>query len=145
MVTYLHLAYNERHPVTGMFTKVVIHSFGLGRAGGPQGAGPPGLLDLAVPHPGGGHGRRGRRAGAGARLAPAGWRGGAGPDLGSGGIGPAIRRVATGRRLDGDVMDRVLVALVAQRALELSSQPTATRWAAERVAIEGCPGFSDDA
>jgi hypothetical protein len=61
------------------------------------------------------------------------------------GIGAAVRRVATGRRLDADLVERVLFALVAQRALEPASKLAGTRWVAERVAIEGCPGFSDDA
>jgi hypothetical protein len=61
------------------------------------------------------------------------------------GIGAALRRVATGRRLDGDAVERVIFALVAQRALEPGSKLAATRWVAERVAIEGCPGFSEDA
>jgi hypothetical protein len=43
-------------------------------------------------------------------------------------IGAAIWRVATG-----------------QRALEPASKLAATRWVAERVFIEACPGFSDDA
>ena len=39
----------------------------------------------------------------------------------------------------------MLFALVAQRALEPGSKLAATRWVAERVAIAGCAGFSDDA
>ncbi len=61
------------------------------------------------------------------------------------GIGTAIRRVADGRRLDAGAVERVVFALVAQRALEPASKLAATRWIAERVAISGCPGFSDDA
>jgi len=61
------------------------------------------------------------------------------------GIGAAIRRVAQGRRLDGDAVERVVFALVAQRALEPGSKLAGTRWVAQRVAIEGCAGFSDDA
>jgi transposase len=38
----------------------------------------------------------------------------------------------------------VVFALVAQRALEPGSKLAATRWVAERVAIDGCPQFSDD-
>ena len=59
-------------------------------------------------------------------------------------IGRAIRRVAAGCRLNGDATERVIFALVAQRALEPGSKLAATRWVAERVAIEGCAGFSDD-
>ncbi|HEY4604949.1 MAG TPA: IS1634 family transposase, partial [Blastococcus sp.] len=61
------------------------------------------------------------------------------------GIGAAIRRAAEGRRLDGEQVERVVFALVAQRALEPGSKLAATGWVAERVAIEGCAGFSDDA
>jgi hypothetical protein len=53
---------------------------------------------------------------------------GAGLAVGALEIGAAIWRVATG-----------------QRALEPPSKLAATRWVAERVFIEGCPGFSDDA
>ena len=60
------------------------------------------------------------------------------------GIGAAIRRVAAGRRLDGETVERVVFALVAQRALEPGSKLAATRWVAERVAIDGLAGFSDD-
>ena len=59
-------------------------------------------------------------------------------------IGAAISRAAEGRRLDGLAAERVIFALTAQRALEPASKLAATRWVAERVFIEGCPGFSDD-
>jgi hypothetical protein len=42
-------------------------------------------------------------------------------------------------------VERVLFALVAERALEPGSKLAATGWVAERVAIPGCGGFSDDA
>jgi hypothetical protein len=38
----------------------------------------------------------------------------------------------------------VVFALVAQRALEPGSKLAGTRWVAERVAVEGLPGFTDD-
>ena len=60
-------------------------------------------------------------------------------------IGAAILKVAEGRRLDGEATERVIFALVAQRALEPGSKLAAMRWVAERVFLEGCPGFSDDA
>ena len=60
-------------------------------------------------------------------------------------IGRAIRRVAAGRRLDGEAAERVIFSLVAQRALEPGSKLAAARWVAGRVAVEGCPGFSEDA
>jgi hypothetical protein len=61
------------------------------------------------------------------------------------GIGAALRGVAEGRRLDGDAVERVLFALVAQRALEPGSKLAATGWVSERVAIADCAGFGDDA
>ncbi|HSO54215.1 MAG TPA: IS1634 family transposase, partial [Actinomycetes bacterium] len=61
------------------------------------------------------------------------------------GVGAAIRRVATGRRLDGEQVERVVFALVCQRACEPGSKLAATGWVAQRVAIAGCPGFTDDA
>jgi hypothetical protein len=39
----------------------------------------------------------------------------------------------------------VIFALVAQRALEPGSKLAATGWVAERVAIDACSGFSEDA
>ena len=61
------------------------------------------------------------------------------------GVGAALHRVAADRRLDAATVERVLFALVAQRALEPGSKLAATRWVAERVAIAGCGGFCDDA
>ncbi len=60
------------------------------------------------------------------------------------GIGAAIRRAATGRRLDAQAVERVVFALVAQRALEPGSKLAATTWVTERVVVEGLTGVSDD-
>jgi len=60
------------------------------------------------------------------------------------GIGAAIARSAAGRKLDAAVVERVLFALVAQRALAPASKLAGTRWVAERVAIEGLTGCTDD-
>lgn len=49
-----------------------------------------------------------------------------------------------GGRLDGQVVDWVVFALVAQRALEPSSKLDGTNWVADRVATEGLPAVSDD-
>jgi hypothetical protein len=145
VVRYLALAHNERHPVTGSPVAKVIHNFGradrvdreaLGRlvasisrflepdqavaaAAGTEVE----ILDC-------------RRLG-GAWTLDRLWE--------RLGIGAAIRRAAEGRRLDGEQVERVVFALVAQRALEPGSKLAATGWVAERVAIEGCAGFSDDA
>src|SRR3954462_4512078 len=60
------------------------------------------------------------------------------------GMGAAIRRAADGRQLDGEQLERVVFALVAQRACEPGSKLAATGWVAERVAIEGLIGLTDD-
>jgi len=60
------------------------------------------------------------------------------------GIGREMRRLLQGRRLD-DSAERVLLALVANRALAPSSKLAAARWASEDVMIAGLPATSDDA
>ena len=144
MVSYLQLAHNERHPVTGSPVAKVIHNFGRadlvdraalarlvgsisrflepGKAAAAAAAGEVEVLDS-------------RRMG-GAWVLGRVW------ELLE--IGAAISRAAEGRRLDGPAAERVIFALTAQRALEPASKLAATRWVAERVFIEGCPGFSDD-
>lgn len=145
VVSYLQLAHNERHPDSGNPVAKVIHNFGRAekvdrdalarlvasisrfltpeQAGAAAAAGEVEVLDS-------------RRLG-GAWTLDRVWE--------RLGIGAAIRRVAAGRRLDADAVERVVFALVAQRALEPGSKLAATKWVRERVAIEGCAGFSDDA
>lgn len=60
------------------------------------------------------------------------------------GIGKEMRRLLKGRRL-GDSAERVLFALVANRALAPSSKLAAARWVSEDVMINGLPATSDDA
>ena len=60
------------------------------------------------------------------------------------GIGAAVRRVAATRKIDGELAERVIFALVAQRALEPGSKLACTTWVAQRVFIEDLPGLSDD-
>jgi Transposase DDE domain len=60
------------------------------------------------------------------------------------GIGPAMRKLLKGRRLD-DSAERVLFALVANRALAPSSKLAAARWISEDVLITGLPATTDDA
>jgi hypothetical protein len=145
VVRYLQLAHNERHPQTGSPVAKVIHNFG--RADKVERDGLARLvssisrfLDPA----------QAVAAAAGAEVEVLDAR-----PLGGAwtldrlwerlGIGAAIRRVAEGRRLEGAAVERVCFALVAQRALEPGSKRAATGWVAGRVAIQGCPGFSDDA
>ena len=60
------------------------------------------------------------------------------------GIGPAMRGLLKGRRLDPSA-ERVLFALVANRALAPSSKLAAARWASEDVLIAGLPETTGDA
>jgi len=145
VVAYLQLAHNERHPETGSPTAKVIHNFGraekvdrdalarlvssISRFLTPEQAATAAVgVEVEVIDS--------RRLGAAWTLDRV-WE--------RLGIGAAIRRVATGRRLDAEAVERVIFALVAQRALEPGSKLAATGWVAERVAIQGCTGFSDDA
>ena len=144
VVSYLQLAHNERHSVSGNPVAKVIHNFGRAdqvdrdalarlvasisrfltpeQAAAAAGGGEVEVLDS-------------RRLG-GAWTLDRLWE--------RLGIGAAIRAAAAGRRLDGEAAERVVFALVAQRALEPGSKLAATRWVAERVAIDGLTGFSDD-
>jgi hypothetical protein len=142
VVRYLQLAHNERHPVSGSPVAKVIHNFG--RAEKVDRAALARLVSsisrFLTPEEAAAaaHGAEvevldSRRLGGTWTLDRI-WE--------RLGIGAAI---ATGRRLDGEAVERVVFALVAQRALEPGSKLAGTKWVAERVAIEGCQGFTDDA
>ena len=131
-MSYLQLAHNQRHPVSGNPVAKVIHNFGradqVDRAGlarlvasisrflTPEQA----LTATTAPtatttavgasEPGGGvEVLDSRRLGAAWTLDRI-WE--------RLGVGAAIRRVAVGRRLDGEQVERVVFALVCQRACE---------------------------
>ena len=144
VVAYLQLAHNQRHPRTGTSTATVIHNFGradqidrdalarlvasISRYLTPE---------QAATAAGGGQVEvLGSRRLGGAWTLDRVWQ--------RLEIGAALRRVAEGRRLDGEQVERVVFALVAQRALEPGSKLAATRWVGERVAIDGLAGLSDD-
>jgi len=144
-VTYLQLAHNERHPVTGSPVAKVIHNFGrkdkvdkeaLARLVSSISR----ILDL----PATGSSVAGsdveivdsRRLG-GAFVLDQLWE--------RLGIADALRSSAKGRRIDADVVERICFALVAQRCLEPASKLAAVTWAKERVALIDCPDFDDDA
>src|SRR3954468_676607 len=59
------------------------------------------------------------------------------------GIGAALREVLGGRRFGTDV-ERVVFALVANRALAPASKLAAAEWASQDVAIPGLAGMDDD-
>ena len=143
-VSYLQLAHNERHPVTGSPVARIIHNFGradridraalrrlvasISRVLEPDGEAAVAGGEVEV--------LEARRYGGAFLLDRLFER------LG---ISAALRAAAANRRLDGEATERILFALVAQRALEPASKLAATRWVSERVAIEGCPRFDDDA
>jgi hypothetical protein len=145
VVRYLQLAHNERHPVSGNPVAKVIHNFGradkvdreaLGRLvssisrflAPEQAVASSAGTEVEVLD---------SRPVGGAWVLDRLWE-----RLGT---AAAVRRAAEGRRLDAEATERVIFALVAQRALEPRSKRAATGWVAERVAIQGCAGFSDDA
>ena len=144
---YLQLAHNERHPVTGVPAAKVIHNFG--RAETVDRAALARLVASISRFLAPEDAAAAAAAAAGAEVEILDSR-----RLGGAWtldriwerleIGQAIRRVAAGRRVDGTGAERVIFALAAQRALEPASKLAATRWVAERVLVEDCPGFSDD-
>ena len=145
MVSYLQLAHNERHRVTGSPVAKVIHNFGradkvdreaLARlvssisrflepaeAVAAVGGSDVGIIDS-------------RRFG-GAYVLDELWH--------RLGIARALMEAAGGRRLSGEVAGRVLFALVAQHCLEPASKLACVSWVQERVAISSCPPFDDQA
>jgi transposase len=147
VVSYLQLAHNERHPVSGNPVAKVIHNFGradkVDRAALARVVSSisrfltPEQAAVAAAATAGGQVEvlDSRRLG-GAWTLDRLWE--------RLGIGAALRQVAAGRRYDGVAVERVLFALVAQRALEPGSKLAATRWIAERVAIERLVELTDD-
>ena len=101
------------------------------RAGGqgrPGRVSPVGVMDLTVPDPEAG--RRPATAGGEVEVLDAGGWAGRGYWIGCGngsGSAPRLRQVAAGRRYDSVAVERVLFALVAQRAVEQGSKLAATR------------------
>jgi hypothetical protein len=145
VVSYLQLAHNERHPVTGSPVAKVIHNFGradrvdrealarlvssISRFLEPadvQAVASADGVDLVDSRPFGG-----------AYVLDQLWS--------RLGIAQIIIQAAAGRRLDASAVERVVFSLVANRCLEPSSKLEACRWVDERVAIPGAPVFDDDA
>lgn len=145
VVSYLQLAHNERHPVTGSPVAKVIHNFGradkvdreaLARlvssisrflepaeaAAAAEGS------DVEIIDS--------RRFG-GTYVLDELWH--------RLGIARALMEAAGGRRLSDERVERVLFALVAQRCLEPASKLACVSWVQERVAISSCPPFDDQA
>ena len=144
--SYLALAHNYRDVATGVSKPMILHSFGREDQLDIEGlerlmASIARYLDIDVPVAGG-------REPLEVDLQPVDGR-----DLGGAwvldqlwsqlGIGTEIRRLAKsprhrpGRKLDVEVLERVIFALVAGRALAPSSKLEATRWIREDVYIPG--------
>jgi len=121
------LAHNERHPQNGVPTAKVIHNFGrvetVDRAGLARlVASISRFLDPAE--------ATAASSGTEVEVLDSRRLGGAwtlGQLWDRLGIGAAVRRAAAGRRVAADVAERVIFALVAQRALEPASKLAATR------------------
>jgi hypothetical protein len=151
VVRYVQLAHNERHPVSGNAVAKVLHSFGredqldrdaLGRlvASISRYLGPSAQLQLDL------------AAGAGDEegLVFLSCRQLGGTWVLDGlwrrlGIGERIRSLLAGRRCDPDQVERVLFALVANRALDPCSKLAATRWVSEVAHVPGLETLDEDA
>jgi len=144
VVRYLQLAHNERHSVSGSPVAKVLHNFGRAETVDREALTRlvASISRFLTPEQ-----AASAAAGAGVTVEDARRMGGAWTldqlwqRLG---IGAAIRRAADGRRLDAEAVERVVFALVAQRALEPASKLAATGWVAQRVAIEGLTAVTDD-
>jgi hypothetical protein len=144
-VSYLQLAHNERHPVTGSPVAKVIHNFGRADRVDREA-----LARLVSSISRFLEPAEAVRATAGSEVEIVDSRRFGGAlvldELWARlGIADALRAAASGRRLDPELAERVLFALVANRCLEPTSKLAAVRWAAERVALVSCPSFDDDA
>jgi hypothetical protein len=145
VTSYLALAHNYRDPVSGVSKPKILHSFGREDELDPDAlqrlmASIARHLDVAVP--------TGADEPVGLDLEPIDGR-----DLGGVwvleqlwgrlGIGREIRKLARkpahtpGRKLDVALLERIIFALVAGRALAPSSKLEATRWIREEVYIDG--------
>ena len=131
VVRYLQLAHNTRHPETGVSTATVIHNFGraetVDRALARLVSSISRFLDPAD--------AVAAAAGADVEVLDSRRLGGAwtlDALWARLGIGAALRKAATGRKLDAGLAERVVFAMVAQRALEPGSKLACCRWVAER-------------
>ena len=145
-VSYLALAYNERDPVTGMPKAHIVHNFGradlvdhealtrlvrsISRFLDPKdaiAAGAPGEIAVLDSRP----------MGSG-WLADQLWE--------RLGIGAAIAKAAAGRRVDAELVERVIFSMVANRlSVKPLSKLAGCTWVKRRAFVEGLSDVSDDA
>jgi hypothetical protein len=153
VVRYVQLAHNERHPVSGNAVAKVVHSFGredqLDRAALSRLVASitrylgPAQLMLCDAGDGGSGEPDGELVFVGSRQLGGTWvLDGLWRRLG---IDERIRALLAGRRCDPQQVERVLFALVANRALDPCSKLAATRWVGEVAHVPGLAGFDDDA
>ncbi|GAC1345752.1 MAG: IS1634 family transposase [Candidatus Dormibacteria bacterium] len=143
VVSYLQLAHNERHPQTGAATAQIIHNFG--RADRVDRAALQRLVAsisrflepaAAVAATAGEEVEiLDSRPLGGAWVLDQLWR--------RLGIDATLRRLLAGRRLDARA-ERVLFALVANRALDPLSKLATTKWVRERVHVPGLAEVDED-
>jgi hypothetical protein len=153
VVRYVQLAHNVRHPGSGHAVAQVLHSFGredqldrdaLGRLVGSLSR-YLGLEQPATPAGGDGVGENGASGLAfvsskslgGAWVLDGLWR--------RLGLDELIRAALRGRRCDPVSVERVLFALVANRALDPCSKLAAGRWAEREAHVPGLAGLDEDA
>jgi len=149
VVRYVQLAHNERHPVSGYAVAKVVHSFGredqldrdaLARlvASITRYLGPAAQLEMDTV-PDGGDGElaflSSRQLG-GTWVLDGLWR--------RLGIDVLIRELLAGRRCDPQQVERVLFALVANRALDPCSKLAATRWVGQVAHVPGLDSLDED-
>ena len=142
-VSYLQLAHNRRNPLTGAPTAEIIHSFGRADRVDREGLArlvrsisrflEPGAAVAATAE--NGVEVVDSRPLGGALVLDHLWH--------RLGIDQGLRRLLAGRKLDPRV-ERVLFALVANRALEPLSKLAGTQWVRERVFIPGLPEVDED-
>jgi hypothetical protein len=151
VVRYVQLAHNERHPDSGNSVAKVVHSFGredqldrealsrlvasIGRYLGPE-AQLRLMADAAEDTTGELAFVSCRQLG-GTWVLDGLWR--------RLGIDELIKKLLGGRRCDPVQVERVLFALVANRALDPCSKLAATRWAGELAHVPGLETIDDDA
>ena len=151
VVRYVQLAHNERHPDSGNSVAKVVHSFGredqldrealsrlvasIGRYLGPEAQ--LRLMADAAEDPTGELAFVSCRQLGGTWVLDGLWR--------RLGIDELIKKLLGGRRCDPVQVERVLFALVANRALDPCSKLAATRWAGELAHVPGLETIDDDA
>jgi hypothetical protein len=149
VVRYVQLAHNVRHPESGHAVAQVLHSFGredqldrdaLARLVGSLSR----YLDLEQPAtPAGGDGAEGGLSFVSSKSLGGTWAlDGLWRRLG---LGELVRGALRGRRCDPVAVERVLFALVANRALDPCSKLAAGRWAERDAHVPGLTALDDDA